>query len=247
MCSIYKSKKKKNTGKEGKYVWKHISRRWFSLVRRFEDLGRGVLETFHGHQPTWTLQLQGQNTHPYCMSPAWNSIAGALPTRENSIIHINSYTIEAYPCVVAEAYSYATASQRIELMVRTIDLALRVQMMCTDEGITQAYHHHANAERPLFPPGPSGKCCSQCLHSINKNETAMGHGQLTFSRFLLIVQERRPWKDGRSYEINMSDHNLESGWNSPFGAVEAWSCGFRAWGLVWSFCFAASPIQSLVR
>ena len=92
---------------------------------------------------------------------------------------MDRYTTEAYPCVVAE--TYATASQNLELVVQTIDLALRVYMVCTQGEMTQAYHHAKVVERALLPPGPSGKCCWQYLHSFNKNETAMSVGRLTFS------------------------------------------------------------------
>ena len=43
------------------------------------------------------------------MSLARDASAGALPIRQKSIIRMDRYTTEAYPCVVAE--TYATASQ----------------------------------------------------------------------------------------------------------------------------------------
>jgi len=49
---------------------------------------------------------------------------GDAANKTKLIIHMDRYTTEAYPCVVAEAY--ATASQNLELVVQTIDLALRV-------------------------------------------------------------------------------------------------------------------------
>ena len=47
--------------------------------------------------------------------------------------------------------------------------------------ITQTYLHGKVVERVLLPPGPSGKCYWQYLHSFNTYETPMGVGRLTFS------------------------------------------------------------------
>jgi len=49
---------------------------------------------------------------------------GDAANKTKLIIHMDRYTTEAYPCAVAD--TYATASQDLELVVQTIDLALRV-------------------------------------------------------------------------------------------------------------------------
>ena len=49
---------------------------------------------------------------------------GGAANKTKFVIHMDRYTTEAYPCVVAE--TDATASQNLELVVETIDLAHRI-------------------------------------------------------------------------------------------------------------------------